>query len=156
MFSFIFNSKVYGPCKKKATNNHAEIQSAYIAIALARQLRVKKLCINTDSKVVFDAATDLIQKWEENDWKSLYDGRSIADRRYWEKLAFELEICKIQGMEIQFNLVEGHSGNEYHNEPITWLKKAQSFTVITKNYCWSTLITIKVTHKKKLRFTHLP
>lgn len=105
---------MYGPCKKKATNTIAEIQSAYIAIGLARQLGVTKLCVNTDSKVVFDAATHLITTWKENGWKSLYDGSPIKDRLYFERL--DKVICNNPDIKIKFNLVEGHSGNIHHNE----------------------------------------
>lgn len=105
---------MYEPCKKKGTNVIAEIQSAYIAIYLAAQLGVMKLRINTDSQVVFDAATDLISKWEKNDWKSLYDGKKIVDRLYFEKL--EDAIRKNTQITIVFNRVEAHSGNIHHNE----------------------------------------
>ncbi|KAG4072607.1 hypothetical protein HA402_004696 [Bradysia odoriphaga] len=105
--------KVYGPCKRRATNNVAEIQSAYIAILLARQLGVTKLCVNTDSKNVYDAATYLIDEWKENDWLSLYTSQPIVDRPYYEKL--KKSICDNPQMEIKFVHIDGHSGNQYHN-----------------------------------------
>lgn len=107
-------SKVYGPCKKKATNNVAEIQSAYIAIAFAKQLGVKKLCINTDSKLVFDAATYLIDEWKENDWLSLYTGQPIVDRPYFQRL--KKAISENPDITIKFKHLLGHSGNQHHNE----------------------------------------
>lgn len=107
-------SKVYGPCKRNAKNNVAEIQAAYIAITYARQLGVTKLCINTDSKLVFDAATYLIDEWKENDWLSLYTGQAIVDRPYFQKL--KKAIGDHPEMDIKFNHVMAHSGNQHHNE----------------------------------------
>lgn len=105
---------MYGPCKKKATNTIAEIQSAYLAIDLARQLGVTKLRINTDSQVVFDAGTKLISIWKANNWESIYDGKPIKDRRYFEK--FDAVLRRNPKITIDFRHVDGHSGNENHNE----------------------------------------
>lgn len=112
---------MYGPCKKKATNNHAEIQSAYIAIQQAEKLGITKLRVNTDSKVVYDAMTDLIPKWKATSWHSLYDGKVIADRRYFEKLVSV--IAMNPQMIIEFNHIPGHSGNVHHNEADHLAKK---------------------------------
>lgn len=92
----------------------AEIQSAQIAIGLAKQLGITKLCINTDSKNVYDAATYLIDEWKENDWLSLYTGQPIVDRPYYQKL--KKSICDNPQMTIRFKHIDGHCGNEYHNE----------------------------------------
>lgn len=113
MFRCVY-SKVYGPCKKKATNNVAEIQSAYIAVLFAKEFGITKLCINTDSQLVFDAATYLIDEWKENDWLSLYTGQPIVDRPYFQKL--KNAICDNPHMTIKFNHLPAHSGNQHHNE----------------------------------------
>lgn len=115
-------SKVYGPCKKDAKNNVADIQSAYIAIISAKnQLRVTKLCINTASQLVFEAATYLLDEWKENDWLALYNEQSTVDRRCFRK--FKKAICDNPGMEIKFKYHDVHSGNEHHEEAVHLAKK---------------------------------
>lgn len=118
---FLFNSIAYGPCKRKATNVSAEIHSVYRAIYTAGALGITKLRINTDSKVVIDAATQLIAKWKANNWASLHTGKPIIDRRYYEKLA--TAIARNPQIQIDFRHVKAHSGNEMHNEADHLAKK---------------------------------
>lgn len=109
---------MYGPCKKKATNVIAEIQSAYIAIHVAQQLGVSKLRINTDSTAVMNAKSQ-IAHWMSSEWKG-HEGKDVVDRVYYEKLWAALR--SNPQMEIQFNRVEAHKGNP-HNEAADRLAK---------------------------------
>lgn len=117
-FSFI-HSKQYGPCKKRAKNDVADIQSAYIAITSAKQLGVTKLCINTESKLVLDAVDYLTDELNENEWLELYHDQSAVDRKCFEK--FQKAICNSPSMTVKFKRVCSH--NQHHDEADLLAKK---------------------------------
>lgn len=109
-----FYSNVAGASRRGATNNEAEIQSATIAIQNAARMRIHKLCVNTDSKNLYDALTENIPKWRVNGWRSLYDFEPIENREEYEKL--DHVIRSNSHMKIKFKHLPGHSGNQDHNE----------------------------------------
>lgn len=75
---------------------------------------IRKLRLNTDSKVLHDALTDNITKWKRNGWRSLYDGSPIKNRQEWEIL--DDVVSRFAGESIQIRFLHGHSGNQYHNQ----------------------------------------
>ncbi|XP_031625471.1 ribonuclease H1-like [Contarinia nasturtii] len=103
-----------GQSPSNATNNVAEIQAATIAIKQAGQLGIRKLRVNTDSEVLYMAATQYIPKWKQNNWMSLYNIYSpIKNRRNFEDL--DIAMRSYPQMDIKFRHIPGHSGNQYHN-----------------------------------------
>lgn len=90
----------------------AEIQAAIVAINQARELSIRKLRVNTDSEVLFLAATEYIKLWKRNNWRSLYDStRHIKDRHSFEALDTAMQAQ----IDIKFKHVQGHSGNVSNN-----------------------------------------
>lgn len=105
---------MFGPCKREAKNDVADIQSAYIAIITANQLGVTKMRINTDSELVLNAADYLTDEEKEYDWMDLYNSQSAVDRRCFRK--FKKAICNNPHITIEFERVINHLGNEHYGE----------------------------------------
>lgn len=91
----------------------AEIQAATLAICQAGELGIKKLRLFTDSKVVYDAATNLIVQWRGNNWRSLYDGEPLVNAEEFQQLQ---NAMRRDQMKIEFEWIRSHSGNQYHNQ----------------------------------------
>lgn len=53
----------------RATNNCGEIQAASLAIRLASEQNVPKLCINTDSQFLINSVTKWMPGWIRKGWK---------------------------------------------------------------------------------------
>lgn len=51
------------------TNDGGDIQAATKAIELCAKQGIIKMCINTDSPFLINAATDWISKWKSRDWQ---------------------------------------------------------------------------------------
>lgn len=51
------------------TNDGGDIQAATKAIELCAKQGITKMCINTDSPFLINAATDWISKWKSRDWQ---------------------------------------------------------------------------------------
>lgn len=70
----------------KHTNQVAEIQAAIAAIRIANRERFYDLIIYTDSKYVFNAATDWIDnKWKLQGWRNS-QGEILANKKDFKKL----------------------------------------------------------------------
>ena len=52
------------------TNNKAELRAAIRAVEIAREHRLDKLVINSDSKYVVLGITEWINQWQKNNWKT--------------------------------------------------------------------------------------
>lgn len=66
------------PVSGRATNNCGEIQASSLAIQLAGDCGIKKLCINTDSQFLINSATKWMGGWKRNGWK-LKSGESVKN-----------------------------------------------------------------------------
>lgn len=66
------------PVSGRATNNCGEIQASTLAIQLAADCGVKKLCINTDSKFLINSVTKWMTGWKRNGWK-LKSGQMVKN-----------------------------------------------------------------------------
>ena len=95
---FLFYSNESGQSRQGATNNVAEIQGATVAIQKAARLGIKRLRVNTDSELVYEAVTENIPK----------------NRTDFEEL--DRVIRNNSQMTIKFKLLRGHSGNQDHNK----------------------------------------
>lgn len=66
------------PVSGRATNNCGEIQASTLAIKLAAENNVPKLCINTDSKFLINSITQWIKGWKSRGWR-LKDGKPVKN-----------------------------------------------------------------------------
>lgn len=57
------------PVSGRATNNCGEIQASTLAIQLAGDCGVKKLCVNTDSQFLINSITKWMAGWKRKGWK---------------------------------------------------------------------------------------
>ena len=57
------------PVSGRATNNCGEIQASTLAIQLAGDCDIKKLCVNTDSQFLINSITKWVTGWKRNGWK---------------------------------------------------------------------------------------
>lgn len=64
-----YTRNVGKPVTGRATNNCGEIQASTLAIQLAGDCGVKKLCINTDSQFLINSITKWIAGWKRKGWK---------------------------------------------------------------------------------------
>jgi len=89
------------------TNNTAEIQAAVLAIVQARELKIVKLNIHTDSLFLINSITVWINNWKTNNWRTKAK-KPVKNKEDFEVLDGELE----QGdVEVKWTHVPGHKGN---------------------------------------------
>ncbi|XP_019501870.1 PREDICTED: ribonuclease H1 isoform X2 [Hipposideros armiger] len=88
----------------RQTNQRAEIHAACKAIEQARAQNIKKLVLYTDSMFTINGITNWVQGWKKNGWRTSA-GKEVINKEDFvglEKL--------VQGMDIQWMHVPGHSG----------------------------------------------
>jgi len=94
------------PVSARATNNCGEIQASTLAIQLAGDCGVKKLCINTDSQFLIKSITTWITGWKRNGWK-VKSGKPIKNVDDFKSL--DNAITKYS-MILKWNYVKAHCG----------------------------------------------
>lgn len=57
------------PVSGRATNNCGEIQASTMAIRMAGDCGIQKLCINTDSQFLINSVTKWMTNWKTNNWR---------------------------------------------------------------------------------------
>lgn len=86
------------------TNNRMELQAAIEALNALKQ--PCKVDIHTDSKYVMDGITKWIDNWRKNGWRTSQK-KPVKNADLWEALD-----AAIQGHDITWNWVKGHSGHD--------------------------------------------
>lgn len=89
------------------TNNRGEIQAATKAIELSAKQGIKKLCINTDSQYLINAATDWMPKWKSRGWKLLSGGEAKNKDDF---RGLDQAMAANKDVEIQWKYVPAHTG----------------------------------------------
>lgn len=100
----------YGGITAPSTNQVAELVGATKAIQLANKHGVEDLLIKTDSQYVIEGITKHYNNWVKNGYLNS-QGKPIANKPYWDKLAKENTDFKASGGKIKYQWVKGHSGN---------------------------------------------
>ena len=88
------------------TNNKAELTAAIKAIQQAGENNLKELVINSDSKYVVNGATEWVQKWMGNGWKTA-SGDQVKNKEEWTEL---VNVIKSTNINIKWQHVPAHSG----------------------------------------------
>ncbi|XP_037035656.1 ribonuclease H1 [Bradysia coprophila] len=94
------------PVSGRATNNCGEIQASTLAIQLAGDCGVTKLCINTDSQFLINSITKWMTGWKRNGWK-LKSGqpvKNVIDFKSLDAVTAKYSIA------IKWNYVKAHCG----------------------------------------------
>lgn len=65
---FVCYRNRYGPVPGRATKNVGEIQAANLAIQLAGEHGITKLCIRTDSEFLLNAVSHWMRRWKRDGW----------------------------------------------------------------------------------------
>ncbi len=116
---FIKNNKIikqYSKGYPVATNNQMEVMAAIKAVKYLLYKGQEKARIISDSQYVIKGITIWIHSWRRNGWNSA--SGTVKNKEYWTLLyALTREI------EIDWEWVRGHDGNEY-NELADKLAKA--------------------------------
>ena len=100
---------------EKHTNQIAEIQAATAAIEIALNQGFSHLKIYTDSKYVYNGATDwIVNKWEINNWTNS-KGDTLSNKEDWITLddirrEYEYDFGPIRWFYVPAH--QGHYGNE--------------------------------------------
>ena len=89
-----------------STNNKAELTAAIKAIQQAGENNLKELVINSDSKYVVNGATEWVQKWMYNGWKTA-SGDQVKNKEEWTEL---VNVIKSTNINIKWQHVPAHSG----------------------------------------------
>lgn len=97
-----------GMVDNNPSNQSAELTAAIKACEEAKRLKYKEITIITDSKYLFNAATQWIDKWRNNDWKD-NKKKPVVHTELFKALLFAK-----QDLEIEWKHVKGH-GNELGN-----------------------------------------
>lgn len=103
---FLLLRNRYGPVSGRATNNAGEIQAAIIAIELAGEHGIKRLCIRTDSEFLVNSVLRWMPIWRRNGWLRA-DGYPVANREDFRKLDNKIHRYYI---ELKWEHVPGHAG----------------------------------------------
>lgn len=115
------------------SNQSAELTAAIKACEEAKRLRYKEITIVTDSKYLFNAATQWIDKWRNNDWKD-NKKKPVVHTDLFKALLFAK-----QDLEIQWIHVKGH-GDDLGNIRADLLakslldKKAETLNAIVTSH----------------------
>jgi ribonuclease HI len=95
-----------GIYSKHGTNNQAEMYAAIQAIEITKEYG-EEITIITDSEYVKNGVNMWLSKWIANNWQSTRG--PVKNRDLWEQL-----IVAMEGHEIIWNWVKGHSGDKYN------------------------------------------
>jgi len=94
------------PVGHRQTNNTAEILAAVEAVAQARKLNAKRICIASDSNLLVQAWNQSVPHWQNNEWKTA-SGKPVQHRR--EFCLLIEEVAKVPGLVLRMEHVLGHS-----------------------------------------------
>ena len=108
---------------EKHTNQIAEIQAATAAIRIAYHEDFHNLEIYTDSKYVFNGATDWINnKWKVNGWRNARGG-TVSNKEDWIKLDEIRTKYERDRGSLSWHYVPAHQGH-YGNEQADMLARS--------------------------------
>lgn len=110
-FYFLLHRNRFGPVSGRATNNVGEIQAAILAIQLAGEHGITKLCIRTDSEFLLNSVLRWMRSWKQNGWIKA-DGYPVENRDDFIRLDSTMDRYYIQ---LKWEYVRGHSG-DFGNE----------------------------------------
>ncbi|XP_031626027.1 uncharacterized protein LOC116342520 [Contarinia nasturtii] len=100
--------------RKNTSENNGEIIAASMALNQVLKLnRLKRLCMNTRSNVLYAVLTHWIVKWKENNWRNESDGKKIRNCSSLKKLDKALNKVK-ERTEVIFNHIP--LGNVHQNQ----------------------------------------
>ena len=99
------------PSQGRQTNNSAEIDAATVGIQQAHEVGIKKLRIKTDSKFLVHSATEWIQRWEANDWRT-YENKPVRNRSVFEKMNKHNHFTKLS--KVLYPILAPPSMSKYH------------------------------------------
>ncbi|XP_041951329.1 ribonuclease H1 isoform X2 [Alosa pseudoharengus] len=88
----------------RQTNQRAELQAACKALEQARDLKIKKLVLYTDSKFTINGVTSWVKKWKLNGWR-LKGGGKITNQEDFERLD-----ALNQELQVVWQHIPGHAG----------------------------------------------
>lgn len=101
--------KACGFIIEQPSNQTAEVSAAIEACKIAHQRNQNVITIVTDSRYLHTAATELIDKWSNNDWKD-HCNKLVVNARLFKELLYVKK-----GLKIEWIHVKGHSDNEGNN-----------------------------------------
>ena len=122
---------------KNTTNNRMELTAVIKSLEFVSKLEAKSLkpiAIHTDSSYVLKGATEWIENWQENKWKTK-SRQNVENQNLWKNF---LRINK--KIKIKWHLIPGHSGisaNERCDEIATAFadgKRPKLYSGFLKNY----------------------
>ena len=98
------------------TNNRMEIIAAYRAVKalnldVIRQRPDTEIVVYSDSSYVVKSITQWLQGWKAKNWIKAGKGKQpVSNKDLW--VAFDNLLATFEGINIQWQHVKGHSGNE--------------------------------------------
>lgn len=111
---------------KIATNNQMELMGPIQALKYMHRKGIEEATLFTDSQYVQKGITNWIHTWRRNGWISS-SGSQVLNKELWIKL-YALR----QGLEVNWQWIRGHDGNEY-NELADKLAKQGKSQFMTGN-----------------------
>jgi len=93
---------------RHTTNNRMEMTAAIVALQSLQPCQKRIQLYSDSSYLVNGIAKGWARKWRSRGWKKA-NGEAVLNVDLWQQL---LEL--LEGMEVSFNWVKGHDGNEYN------------------------------------------
>lgn len=104
--------KVFSGGEKETTNNRMELQAFYNALRCAKQNKFSLIEILSDSSYVINAITKgWLEKWKSNGWINS-QLEPVKNKDLWQKVDQIKQIMVLNGYNVKYTKVKGHSGNK--------------------------------------------
>lgn len=97
-----------GSRKAEGSNNTAEILAINAALEYAKQFRIDKLLIKSDSKLAIGGLLDSCPQWASNGWK-LPNGEYVKNLQEWQKTLKNYNDVINNNTKIEIKWIKGHS-----------------------------------------------
>ena len=108
ILSFKGREKIFSGGEKETTNNRMELMA--VIVGLENIKKGNKVSVFSDSAYVVNAFNQgWIENWKKRNWRTSAGGE-VANKELWQRL-----LSAMDGLEVEFVKVKGHSDNEKNN-----------------------------------------
>ena len=100
------HKKTISGAEENTTNNKMELKAVVEALRIIGKKGTPTI-VYTDSKYVYEGATNWLVRWKMNRWRTSNKGGEIANKLLWQQLDAQMMMFKT----LSFEWVKGHADN---------------------------------------------